>query len=212
VYFVETPCCDLPEAPTGVQVVVSGAALDATWQAPRDWGGSATVEFDVTTIPAQASCTTDALACRLGGLTPGEMHQVQVTARNRTRSSAPALIPGYQIPITVPDAPQVQSVKYHPVAKAKVSRTEPADGGAEINGYTVSASPGGRSCTAKASQRSCTVSAFAGGEHYSFSLRAKNSVGVGLASSPVVAGVLAAPSSQPQGVSVDISGSQAVVV
>lgn len=211
VYLVETPCCDPPGAPTGVQAAVSGTSLDATWQAPANWGGSTTLEFDVTTIPAQASCTTDALACRLDGLTPGQTYEVQVTARNRSGSSGPAVSPAYQIPVTVPDAPQVQSVKYRPVAKATVAWTVPADGGTPITGYTVSASPGGRTCTAKASQTSCTVTGLTGGKQYSFTVRAKNSVGASEASSPAVAGVLAAPSSRPQGVSVDVSGSQAVV-
>lgn len=210
-YMVETPCCNAPGSPTGVQASIAGNALDASWQAPKAWGGSTTLEFDVVTVPAVASCTTSALACRLEGLTPGASYQVQVTARNRTRSSPPALSSAYVIPVAVPGAPSVRSVAYVPVAKARVTWDAPSDGGAPITGYSVTASPGGRSCTAKATQTSCTVTGLTGGREYSFTVRARNSVGQGPASPPAVAGALAAPSSRPQGLAVDVSGSQALV-
>lgn len=211
VYMVETPCCNLPGSPTDVQASVAGTSLDATWQAPKDWGGSTTLDFEVSTIPAQATCTTNALACRLDGLTPGETYQVQVVSRNRKGGSAPAVSAGYQIPVAAPEAPRVRSVGYVPVAKAKITWEAPADGGAPITGYVVTASPGGKTCTAKPSQRSCTVKGLTGGKEYSFTVAARNRVGTGPTSPPAAAGVLAAPSSRPQGLSVDIAGSQAVV-
>lgn len=137
---------------------------------------------------------------------------MQVTSINRKGPSAPAVsAASYAIPISVPAAPEIRKVAYQPGARAKVMWQAPADGGSRLTGYVVTATPGGRSCTAKGSQSSCVVPGLAGGREYSFTVRARNSVGTGPASPPATAGLLVAPSSRPQGVSVSVAGSSATV-
>jgi hypothetical protein len=58
-----------------------------------------------------------------------------------------------------------------------------SDGGSPITGYTVTASPGGATCST-AGTRSCTVTGLLNGTAYTFTVRATNSVGTGPASAP----------------------------
>jgi hypothetical protein len=84
-----------------------------------------------------------------------------------------------------------------------VSWTAPTlNGGRPITLYTVSASPGGRTCTSTA--RSCTVTGLSNSSTYTFTVTATNNVGTGDpsdASAPVTVGTSATVPSAPTGVS-----------
>jgi peptidoglycan/xylan/chitin deacetylase (PgdA/CDA1 family) len=63
-----------------------------------------------------------------------------------------------------------------------VSWEAPAqDGGSHILGYTVTATPGGATCSSD-SALSCTVEGLTPGDQYTFTVRARNSVGAGVLS------------------------------
>jgi hypothetical protein len=69
-------------------------------------------------------------------------------------------------------------------ASVAVSWTAPtSDGGAPITAYTVTASPGGATCSTSGAL-SCTVTGLTNGTAYTFTVRATNSIGTGPASSP----------------------------
>ena len=69
-------------------------------------------------------------------------------------------------------------------ALANVSWTAPAsDGGAPILSYTVTSSPGSRTCTTTNST-SCEIAGLTNGTSYTFTVTALNSVGAGAASTP----------------------------
>ena len=67
---------------------------------------------------------------------------------------------------------------------AVVGWTAPAsNGGSPITGYTVTSSPGGKTCTWSSGPRSCAIGGLADGL-YTFTVRAANAVGPGPASGP----------------------------
>ena len=72
-------------------------------------------------------------------------------------------------------------------ARVTVSWTAPDDGGSPIIGYTVTASPGGRTCTWTTGPLRCDVTSLTNGTAYTFTVRATNAQGSGAVSNPSVA-------------------------
>ena len=88
-------------------------------------------------------------------------------------------------------------------ASVALAWTAPAsDGGSSITGYTVTASPGGATCTAVG--LGCSVSGLANGTTYAFTVRAQNAVGFGAPSNALSATPKAPgqPPSAPQNVAI----------
>ena len=140
-----------------------------TWLAPFNTGGSPILSYTVTahdlTSPGtdgdgttcvdlvrfQASTT-----CSFAGLTDGDTYTFTVVATNgygdspASSASAPTLV------ATVPGAPSNVTGTANQNASSTISWAVPAwNGGAAITSYTVTASPGGRTCTTTGS--SCVV-------------------------------------------------------
>ena len=90
------------------------------------------------------------------------------------------------VPQTAPAAPTVVVATASDGA-ASVSWNAPAgDGHSPITGYTVTSSPGGKTCSTTGAT-SCNVGGLANGTAYTFTARAKNAIGTGPASAPSVA-------------------------
>ncbi|MGH8860395.1 MAG: fibronectin type III domain-containing protein [Jatrophihabitantaceae bacterium] len=119
------------------------------------------------------------------------------------------------VPPTAPGAPTIGAATRNGFTAATVRWTAPAsDGRSPITGYTATAAPGGRACTAASSATSCTVTGLTGGTAYTFTARATNVVGTGAASAasnPVTALIpvrltIVAPASTTVGTPITVSG------
>jgi len=95
--------------------------------------------------------------------------------------------------LTVPGAPTGASAMAA-TASATVSWVAPSsNGGSPITGYTVTSSPGSRTCSTTGAL-TCTVTGLTGGVSYTFTVTATNAIGTGPASTPSNAVTPPAPS------------------
>ncbi len=171
-----------PDAP-----VISGASggdREATisWTAPSD-GGAPISGYTVTASPGGATCVTTGTSCSVSGLSNGTAYTFTVIATNSAGNSGPSTASNALTPAAVPSAPRDVSASGGN-SEATISWTVPvSDGGSAITGYTVTAQPGGATCTASgASATSCVVHGLTNGTAYTFSVTATNLAGTSAAS------------------------------
>ena len=173
----------LPAAPTVVTGVPGDTTVAVSWHAASGNGHSIT-GYAATATPGGASCTTSgALTCTVGGLTNGTSYTFRVTATNSVGTGPASAASAGVVPATVPDAPT--GVAATPGdSSALVSWSAPgSNGGAPVNGYTVTSSPAAGTCTTSGAL-SCTVLGLTNGTAYTFTATAQNAMGSGPASAP----------------------------
>ena len=169
------------QAPTGVAATPGNATAVVKWTAPSNDGGHAITGYTATATPGSKTCTTtSAKTCTIHSLTNGTTYTVSVKAKNSkgfgATSAHVTVKPG------VPLAPTAVKGTAGNGA-AEVRWTAPASNGSSITHYTVTSSPGSKSCTT-AGEPDCTVTGLSNGTHYTFKVSAKNARGTGAASAP----------------------------
>lgn len=178
----------VPAAPTGVNATPGNGQVGMSWTAPSD-GGSALTGSTVTASPGGATCTATgtATSCVVTGLTNGTEYTLTVASSNASGQgpasnpvtatpSADAVVPG------VPDAPTITGVE---VGDGFATVTvAPAGTGGTPTQYTVTAEPGGASCTIVVPATSCTITGLTNGRAYTFAATASNSDGSSPLSAP----------------------------
>jgi len=148
--------------------------------------------YTVTSSPGLKICTTAGnLSCKVTGLTNGTSYTFTVTATNAigtstSSSASSAVVPaGRPIVVGMPSAVRGDQ-------QASVSWSAFNANGTPVTGYTVTSSPGLKSCTT-AGNLSCKVTGLTNGTSYTFTVTATNAVGTspssGASSAVVPAGV-----------------------
>lgn len=177
----------LPSAPDAPSVTSGQGQVSLAWNPPSDNGGGSIINYYVNTYQggvnlASNSCTTTQTSCTITGLTNGTAYTFQLVAENalgRSNSSTSSASATPQA--TAPSAPTSVAASQGN-AQATVTWSAPtSSGGSTITGYTVTSSPGGRTCSTTST--SCIVTGLANGTPYTFTVSATNTAGTGTASS-----------------------------
>ena len=190
-FLVPGAATGAPEAPTGVTAAVQGDTATVSWTPPT---GSVT-GYEVHAKPGPGLCTVAAgeTSCDITGLTPGESYSFAAVALNdagrspASQPSAPAAVP-----TAPPGAPRAVTVTAAPAGGWALMHWDApeTDGGATITGYTATAAPSGRACTARGTDRWCRIEGLAHGA-YTFIVTASNSWGASPPSQPITEWVTA---------------------
>ncbi len=208
---------NVPYAPT--QVTATGNVNDTVtvgWTDPAS-SGSPITNYTVTPSPACGSCTglnvtgASATTTTVSGLTVGGTYTFTVTATNGL-GTGPASLPSNSVIVpTKPGAPLAVNATSYANSQSVVSWTPPtSNGGLPITGYTVTSSPGAKTCTTTGTQ-SCTVIGLTNGTAYTFTVTATNAIGTGPASAASAAATPAAvPGTPTIGTATAGSGSASV--
>ena len=177
----------VPGVPTGVTTAIGNQVVIVSWRPPVSNGGGAIASYQVTASPGGQTCnqlvaSPEVDSCTVVGLTNGTGYTFAVVAVNAVGASASSSSSSRATPATTPGIPTAVSASAGST-QASISWTAPAStGGASISSYTVTAQPGGQTCSS--SLTSCTVSGLTNGTEYSFTVAATNAIGTGTASAP----------------------------
>ncbi|WP_203845278.1 beta strand repeat-containing protein [Dactylosporangium siamense] len=195
-----------PGAPTAVGATAGSGGAAVSWTAPAQPGSGITA-YTVTASPGGASCTTATLGCTAPGLSGGTAYTFTVVASGPGGDS-PASTASPQVTPGPPGAPTAVSA-IGGNGTATVSWTAPANPGAGITGYTVTASPGGAVCTSAGT--SCTVTGLGNGLAYTFSVVANGVTGTGTSAAGVSGLTVIGPPDAPT-VVVAVAGDRSAAV
>lgn len=157
---------------------VSAGDGNATITVVAPSSGGAPTSYTVTSSPGGATCTviSPATSCTITGLTNGTSYSFSTVANNATGSSSGSASSASVSPAGKPGVPTGVTATIGN-GSAAVSLTPPTNtGGPAITSYTMTASPGGATCTVNAPATSCSISPLDNGTAYTFSATAFNGV------------------------------------
>ena len=177
-----TPLDPVPSAPRDVRAVAGSRSAVVSWTPPVT-GADGVSNYRVIAAPSGATCVTRELSCTVTGLANGTSYSFRVVAASSGGESASSDASAPVIPATVPSAPRdVRAL----AGDRSITTTWDApedNGGAPVTGYTATAMPGGRQCTASAEARQCKIENLTR-RAYTVTVTATNRVGASVASSP----------------------------
>ena len=198
-----------PTAPTTITAVAGdhNATITFSGQNPN---GSPITSYIVTVAPTGDTYTVSSSPAVITGLTNGSSYTFTVAAVNAIGSSATSTNSASATPVSAPSAPTSLAVVAGDTSTV-VSWSAPADdGGSPITSYLVTAS-NGATCTAIAPATSCKVVGLTNGTPYTFTVRAINAVGTGVASATSPTSTPAGRPTAPTTLSATISDGQVTI-
>lgn len=178
-----------PYPPLSVTADPGDTEATVSWEPPASVGSAPITGYTATASPGGQTCSALApdTSCAIPGLTNGTAYTFTVVAYSQAGSSAPSLPSGKVTPGESPGAPTGVTATAGTLS-ATVNWTRPESAGSSpLTGYTVTASPGGRTCSALAPATTCKVAQLKAGTPYTFTVAAENSYGFGDSSTPSAA-------------------------
>ena len=176
-----------PGVPTRLKAVARYTSLTISWNQPSSSGAGPVTGYrlvDNLGSPASA-CESSATSCVVSGLKPGKRYSIKVQAYNSVGDAGP-FTKAVNVRVGIPDPPTGVTGQSGN-ASTLVSWNQPALNPSVVTGYTVSAEPGGQTCTTvvrSASPTACTVEGLANGTAYTFSVRSKDAYGISVSAAP----------------------------
>lgn len=155
-----------------VELAPNSNAATISWDSPaEDVSGST-----VTASPGGATCSAGSseTSCSIAGLTWGTQYTFTVTSENQYGSGLASEPTASVTPYGPPTAPSNAEASEVNGAVSVSWDAPSSDGGRDLVGYTVLASPGGITCTATAPTTSCDFEGLTLGTEYSFTVVATN--------------------------------------
>jgi hypothetical protein len=175
----------VPGAPTNVYAIAGNAQATVSWSAPASNEGSEITAYTVTANPGGQTITVNGstLTATFTNLIDRAYYRFTVVATNSVGESAQSTQSNIVKPAAVLGAPtNVYAIAGN--AQATVSWSAPAfNGGSEITGYKVTASPGGQTITVNGSTLTATFTGLTEGTFYIFIVTTINAAGTGVLSS-----------------------------
>lgn len=171
----------VPDRPEGVTALRGNKFATVNWSESAA-NGSPVLTYTVTASNGKSLVVKGNLrTLKFTGLSNGTKYTFKVKATNSVGSSPTSLTTA---PVTPADKPS-QVAK--PTAKAGnttavVTWKAPANNGAAITGYTITSAPGGTTTTVQGNVQSTTITGLTSGTTYTFTVKAINDVGTGVAS------------------------------
>lgn len=182
-----------PGTPTGVIATAGVGSASVVFTAPTSFDGVTVTGYTLTAIDSTNAANggqicipvpPTAPSCTFPGLTPGDSYTFTVRATGPTGNGAPSAPSNAVVPFTLPGAPTNVTATAGS-SRATVSFSPPTSNGfTPITKYTVTAAPGGKTCTVTlpAASLSCAVLDLTPGTSYTFTVKATNLAGDGPAS------------------------------
>ncbi|WP_344152359.1 fibronectin type III domain-containing protein [Kribbella yunnanensis] len=175
-----------PPAPPGQPFITAVTSRDSaaavSWDAPAGLPEVIT-SYVVTAMPGGVTMTVPGTArdALLKGLTNDTTYAITVKATNAFGSGTSDPRPAYPVLAKVPLAPPINAVTALD-ERVDVQWVRPADGGAEVDNYEVTADPGGITQTIAADTTITALTGLTNGQKYTIKVRAHNKAGYGEAS------------------------------
>jgi hypothetical protein len=183
-----------PNMPVGLKVKPIDSAIVVSFAPPAIDGGNRITNYTVYVNDEEACTVAPAkvLTCTVSDLENGVPQAVRVVANNAVGSSASSsevvVVPG-RISSPVNDVEATRGI-----SSLEVTWTDPFDdGGSPITGYTVTLTPGGKTCKTDSEVLQCEFTGLTVGTTYVAKVVAVNGVGVSPSSSAPGVKIVSAP-------------------